>query len=176
MLKLIMSIWNKEELPEEWIESILVPMYEKKSKPDFIDYICPSRLPIMYKLLSTVLLSRLTPYTEEIMWDHHCGFRRNRSNTDLILCISKILEKKWEYNERVHQFFIDFKKDYHSFRKKGLCNNLFGFCIPMILVILIKKCLNETYGRFRVGKHLSDMFLIRNGLKQGDVLSHRSST
>ena len=37
--------------------------------------------------------------------------------------------------------------------------------------MLIKKCLNETYGRFRVGKHLSDMFLIRNGLKQGDVLS-----
>ena len=31
--------------------------------------------------------------------------------------------------------------------------------------------LTETYGRVRVGKNLSDMFLIRNGLKQGDVLS-----
>jgi hypothetical protein len=31
--------------------------------------------------------------------------------------------------------------------------------------------LNETYSRDRVGKHLSDMLPIRNGLKQGDVLS-----
>jgi len=27
------------------------------------------------------------------------------------------------------------------------------------------------YSRVRVGKHLSDMFPIRNGLKQGDALS-----
>ena len=32
-------------------------------------------------------------------------------------------------------------------------------------------CLNETYGRVRVGKHASDMFPIRNGLKKGDALS-----
>jgi len=32
-------------------------------------------------------------------------------------------------------------------------------------------CLTETYSRVRVGKNLSDMFPIRNGSKQGDVLS-----
>ena len=32
-------------------------------------------------------------------------------------------------------------------------------------------CLTETYSRVRVGKNLSDMFPIRNGLKQGHVLS-----
>jgi len=32
-------------------------------------------------------------------------------------------------------------------------------------------CLNETYSRVRVGKNLSHMFPIRNGLKQGDALS-----
>jgi hypothetical protein len=31
--------------------------------------------------------------------------------------------------------------------------------------------LNETYSRVRVGKHLSDTFPIKNGLKQGDGLS-----
>jgi len=30
--------------------------------------------------------------------------------------------------------------------------------------------LTETYSRFRVGKNLSDIFPIRNGLKQGDAL------
>jgi len=32
-------------------------------------------------------------------------------------------------------------------------------------------CMNETYSRVRVGKNLSDMFHIRNGLKEGDALS-----
>ena len=43
--------------------------------------------------------------------------------------------------------------------------------IPMKLVGLIKMCLNEKYSRVRVGKNLSDMFPIRNGLRQGDALT-----
>jgi len=43
--------------------------------------------------------------------------------------------------------------------------------VVLKLVKLIKMCLNETYSRFRVGKNLSDMFPIKNGLKQGDALS-----
>ena len=46
-----------------------------------------------------------------------------------------------------------------------------NFSISIKLVSLIKMCLNETYSRFRVGKHLSNMFPIRNGLKKGDGLS-----
>jgi hypothetical protein len=41
----------------------------------------------------------------------------------------------------------------------------------MKLVRLIKMCLDETYSKVRIGKHLSDSFLIYNGLKQGDALS-----
>jgi retron-type reverse transcriptase len=32
-------------------------------------------------------------------------------------------------------------------------------------------CLNETYSRVQVAKHLSVTFPIKNGLKQGDALS-----
>jgi hypothetical protein len=32
-------------------------------------------------------------------------------------------------------------------------------------------CLNETYNKVRIGKHLSDSFPIQNGLKQRDALS-----
>jgi hypothetical protein len=45
------------------------------------------------------------------------------------------------------------------------------FSIPMKLVGLIKMRLYETYSRVWVGKHFPDMFLIKNGLKQGDALS-----
>jgi len=68
----------------------------------------------------------------------------------------------------VHQLFIDFKKAYDAIRREVLLDILMEFGIPMNLVRLIKMFLTETYSR--VGKNLSDMFPIRNGLKQGDAL------
>jgi len=168
--KLVISIWNKEELPEEWKESITAPMYKKGNKTVCSNYRGTSLLPTMYKTLSNILLSRLTPYGEEITGDHQCGFRRNRSTFDII-CIRQILGIEWKYNEAVNQLFIDFKKTYDSVRKEVLYNILIQFDFPMKLVRLIKMCLTETYSRVRVGKSVSDMFPIMNDLKQGDVPS-----
>ena len=52
-----------------------------------------------------------------------------------------------------------------------MLNNLTEFGIPIELIKPIKMCLNKTYRRVRVGKHLYDIFPIQNGLKQGDALS-----
>jgi len=71
----------------------------------------------------------------------------------------------------VHQLFIDFKKAYDSVRREVLYNILIEFGVPKKLVRLIKMYLTETYSTVRVGKNLSDMIPIRNGLKQGDALS-----
>ena len=49
--------------------------------------------------------------------------------------------------------------------------NLVEFGIPMKLVKSIKIFLAETYSRDRLGKNLSDMFPLRNALKQGDALT-----
>ena len=78
-----------------------------------------SILPTTYKILSNILPSRLTPYAREIIGDHQCGFGRYRSTTDHLFCIRQILEKKLEYNEAVHQLFIDFNKAYDSGRREG---------------------------------------------------------
>jgi len=94
--KLIISFWNKEELPEEWKEAIIVPIYNKGDKADCYNYRGISLLPTTYKTLSNILLSRLIPYAEEVSGDHQCGVRRHRSTTDHIFCIRQILEKKWE--------------------------------------------------------------------------------
>jgi hypothetical protein len=58
-----------------------------------------------------------------------------------------------------------------SVRREVLYNILIEFGISMELVRLIKMCLNETYSKFRIGKHLSDSFSIQNSLEQGDALS-----
>jgi hypothetical protein len=134
-------IWNKEELPHQWKESIVVPVRRKGDKTDCSNYRGISLLSTSYKILSNILLSRLIPYVDEIIGDHQCGFQRNRPTTDQIFYIRQILEKKWEYNDTVHQIFIDFKKAYDSVRREASYNICIEFRIPRKLVELIKMCL-----------------------------------
>jgi hypothetical protein len=91
---LFKSIWNKEELPDQWKESIIVPVHKKGDKTDCSNYRGIPLLSTSYKILSIILLSRLRPYIDKIIGDHQCGFQRNRPTTDQIFCIRQILEKK----------------------------------------------------------------------------------
>ena len=97
-----------------------------------------------YKILSNILLSRMTPYANEIIGEYQCGFRRNRSTVDHIFSIWLIFEKKWEYNKDVCQLFIDFENTYDSIKRESLYDILIKFGVPKKLVRLIKICLDGT--------------------------------
>jgi hypothetical protein len=124
ILKIINSVWNKEELPDQWKEPIIVPVHKKVNKTDCKNCRWISLLSTSYKILLNILLSRLSPY----IWNHKCGFRHNRSTT----------------GSTVHSLFNDFKKAYYSVRREVLYNILIEFGIPVKLERLIKMCLNET--------------------------------
>ncbi|KAJ4430976.1 hypothetical protein ANN_19569 [Periplaneta americana] len=141
--KLVLAIWEKEIVPEQWKESIIVPIFKKGDKTSCGNFRGISLLLTSYKILSNIILRRLTPYVDEIIGDHQC----------------------------VHQLFIDFKKAYDSVKREVLYDILIEFGIPKKLVRLIKMFLSETYSRVRIGQFLSYAFPIHCGLKQGDALS-----
>jgi hypothetical protein len=62
------SVWNKEELTEQWKELVIVPIYKKGDKMDCSNYRDISLFSTTYNILSNILLSGLTPYAEEIIW------------------------------------------------------------------------------------------------------------
>jgi len=64
------SIWNKEELPQQWKESIIIPIYWKGGKTACSNYGGRSLLSSAYKILSNILTSNLILYIDEIVGDH----------------------------------------------------------------------------------------------------------
>ena len=81
-------MWKKEELSKEPTEPIVVPVYKRSYRTDCRNYTYNgiSVLSNTYKVLSNIQASKLTPYAEEMLGDHQCGFRRNRSSTDNTFC------------------------------------------------------------------------------------------
>ena len=73
------------ELLQDWEEAIFTPMYKKGDKTHCGNYRGISLLLTTYKILSNILLSRLTQQAEEITEDHQCGFRSKMSTTDHII-------------------------------------------------------------------------------------------
>jgi hypothetical protein len=73
------------------------------------------------------------------------GFDVKYRNNEL--CIHKLLQKIWEYNETVCQLFMDFKGAYNSDRSKVLYNIFIVCGVHKRTVGLIKMCLNKTQSK-----------------------------
>ena len=71
--KFINLIWSKEKLPQQQKKSVIVHFYKKGDRTDCFNYQDISLLSALYKVLSNILMSRLTPSVYRINGDH-CGF------------------------------------------------------------------------------------------------------
>jgi hypothetical protein len=72
--KHINSVWNKDELPDQWKESITVPVHKKGDKTGYNNNCWISLLSTVYKLSSNIFPPWLSPYIGEIIGGHQCGF------------------------------------------------------------------------------------------------------
>ena len=108
MYKLILLIWNKEQLPIEWHQGIICPIYKKGERT-----ICSNCRPIMllnivYKIFTIILNNRLSEIVESKLSDVQSGFRPNRSKHDNIFIVHQTFEKCYEYNIDLHNIFVDY--------------------------------------------------------------------
>ena len=102
--KCITSIWKKEKLPEEWKESIVLPIHKKGDKTDCNNYKDISLLPATYKILSNILLSRLVPYAKEIIGTINVAF----DATGRLLIVYSSFAKCLRKNGNAMKKFISF--------------------------------------------------------------------
>jgi len=81
---IIKDIWQKEKMPAEWNVSIICPIHKKGDIMECLNYRGVSLLNTAYKILSNILLARISPFAENIIENYQCGFREeqiyNKSN------------------------------------------------------------------------------------------------
>ena len=69
-------IWTLGKKPENWQTAIMCPIPKKGDKLQCSNYRGISILNVCYKVLTNILHRWLVPYTQEILGDYQCGFRK----------------------------------------------------------------------------------------------------
>jgi hypothetical protein len=69
LYNLIMLIWKKEELPKDWMEGIICPIYKKGDHTECSNYRPITLLNIAYKIFAILLNNRLSEIVQEKLSD-----------------------------------------------------------------------------------------------------------
>ena len=85
MYELVRQIWEEERIPEEWKETITVPMRKRGDRDWCQNYRGKALGNAAYKILLNIILGKIKPYIEKVMGDNQNEFRDGRSQQHICI-------------------------------------------------------------------------------------------
>ena len=169
--ELLREMWKTKRVPQEWKNTILIPLHKKRSRKDCNNYRGIALLSVPGKVLSLILHSRLQAIIEPQLLEAQCGFRKGRGTIDQIWVMRQIIERAAEYNTHVHLCFIDLTKAHDSVNRDALIAVLRNYKVPNHLVDIISAMYTNTWCQVRTTEGTSEEFKVVSGVRQGYILS-----
>ena len=170
--RLLGKVWDSERVPQDWKDAIVVSIYKNKGpRNDCNSYRGISLLSVVGKVLGRILVNRISDYVTNILPEAQCGFRKERSTTDMIFSLRQIQEKCVEQRKELITIFIDLTKAYDSVNREALWLVLQKFGFPAKIIRLIQSLHVGMNARVAMFGEISEEFSVTNGLRQGCVLA-----
>ena len=136
---IIVDVWMTGEVPQEWKDATIKVLHKKKDRTECSNYWGLSLVAHIGKILLKIVANRLGDFCEEagILPEEQCGFRPQRSTTDMMFVVRRLQELGWTSNISLEICFIDLAKSYDSVDRVPLWEVLacFGVSPRMIMVI-----------------------------------------
>ena len=173
LYQVISAAWTAETIPQAWKDSLIITLYKNKGdKADCGNSRGISLLSVAGKVLAKILLKRLIKHiSEDLMPETQCGFRQNRSTSDMIFVARQTLEKCREQFKDLHICFVDLSKAFDTVDRPLLWEILRCSGCPPKFINLVRLLHEGMEARVRVGSLESDPFNVSRGVKQGCTLA-----
>nr|KAG5698578.1 hypothetical protein BaRGS_027089 [Batillaria attramentaria] len=141
---LFSKIWEKEEVPAQWKEGIVIKLPKKGDHRDCSNYRGIMLLSVPGKVLNRILLERMREEVDPMLRDQQAGFRRNRSY---------------------------YEKAFDSVDREALWKLLRHYGVPGKIISLIRCTYQDMSCRIAHVGQLSESFEVKTGVRQGCLLS-----
>ena len=147
-------------------------MHKKGAYDDCDNFRGIALLSVPGKVFCRVIQCRLKEKANQMLRENQCGFRKGRGCADQLFSLRMLMERAREFHKPLFLCFVDLKKAYDSVNRDALWSVLQErYHLPPKLVHIVKALHQETQGAVRAYGRVSEEFLIRNGVRQGDVLA-----
>ena len=171
MHKLMLKIWEDDEIPEEWGKAAVINLYKKGDPLQCGNYRGLSLLVTARKCYTTIIKGRMNKKLEEILGEEQAGFRPNRSTTDMIYVLRQIAEKYREYARSLYCNFIDFTKAFDTIWREFLWKAMKHFGFNDKIISQVKAIYSKNQSAITVNGSLTEYFSTSIGVLQGCILS-----
>lgn len=172
LLRLFNICWRGGEVPQDWEDGCVVPLYKGKGdRMECGNYRGICLLSVVGKVYGRILIERVRGMTEERIGEEQGGFRGGRGCVDQAFTLKMLVEKSLERRGKVYGCFLDLEKAYDRIKRGELWRVLEEYGIGGKLGEGIKAFYRNSRMCVRVGGGESEMFRVGRGLRQGCVMS-----
>ncbi|CAG9138444.1 unnamed protein product [Plutella xylostella] len=169
---LLLRCWEMGTVPQEMRDANIVTLYKGKGDRGVCDnYRGISLLSVVGKAFARVILSRLHILANRVYPESQCGFRANRSTTDMIFTLRQLQEKCREQRKPLFMAFVDLNKAFDTVSRNGLYEVLNKVGCPPKMLALIKSFHDNMRGCVVFDGDVSAAFDVNRGVRQGCVLA-----
>lgn len=165
------DMWNSERIPSELKEGVIVKLPKKGNLKHCNNWRGITILNTINKILSQIILSRISGPLDDTLRDEQAGFRANRGCVDQSNTLRLIVEQSNEFQAPLYITFVDFEKAFDSINREQIWGVLRKRGIPQKIIGLLRELYRDATCRVLHRGELSDIIPIANGVRQGCVLS-----
>ncbi|CAG4967151.1 unnamed protein product [Colias eurytheme] len=160
---LLDRIWTSEELPEDWCKGLLITVPKKGDLSLCGNWRGITLLSAPSKVLTRILLNRISKAVEPILRREQAGFRPNRSCTDQINTLRIILEEASEWQREIYLAFVDFEKAFDTVKWSSIWRRLEEMGVPAKIINLLMAIYKKYACRVTHDGLISDNIDVRAG-------------
>ena len=137
---IIVAVWMTGKVPQEWKDATTEVLHKKKDRTECSNYRGLSLVAHAGKVLLKIVANRLGDFCEEagILPEEQCGFRPQRSTTDMVFVVRRLQELGRTRNTFLEICFIDLAKAYDSVDRVLLWEVLARFGVPPRMIKVIR--------------------------------------
>jgi hypothetical protein len=115
--KLIVSIWETGEWPQDWCDSLFAVLHKKGDPTECSNNRTIALISHASKILLYVLFDCIEEKIDSEVSEEQAGFRKGRGTRDQLFNIRQLMEKCREFCHPLFLCFIDYKKAFDSVLK-----------------------------------------------------------